>query len=209
LWSRRSRVRVPSLTFTVACLGATRARECHPLRAARITLRHVSYDLYMLTPEPGVEPMDQLERMEGEGPHAPDPEGEARARRLADALQAADARYEHEHEFEFEGTRGIELSAEDGLQITLMPDHASFNVPYWESLDPARITDDIERAAKLIAGETDWKLYDPQLEKFIDPASDAEEIRSAFDYGVDKVTQIVERQEAETRPFWKRLFGRG
>src|SRR5688500_18657748 len=57
------------------------------------SLPWVSYDLYMLAPEPGVDPMDQLERMESTEAPARDPDDEPRMRRLADALGAADPRY--------------------------------------------------------------------------------------------------------------------
>jgi broad specificity phosphatase PhoE len=164
----------------------------------------VSYDLYMLTPEPGVDPMDQVERMEGTGPRAPDPEGEARARRLAEALRAADARYE-QSDVQAEGTTAIGLSAEDGMEITLWPDHASFNFPYWESLDAARLAADIEQAAKVIAGETGWELYDPQLEKFMDPVRDADEFAAAFGVGAGHVQRVASHPAA--RPWWRRLLG--
>lgn len=155
----------------------------------------MSHYLYMLTPEPGV---DQLERIEGEEPGSRDPEGEARARRLADALRAADSRY-GQSEFEFEGLTGIELTAEDGVQITLWPNHASFNFPYWDSLDAARLAADIDRASKIIAADAGWKLYDPQLEKFMDPERDADEFAKAFGVGVSHVQRIASEQAGRTR----------
>jgi acyl carrier protein len=172
----------------------------------------VSYDLYMLAPEPGVDPMDQLERMEGEEPASSDPEGEARARRLADALVAADPRYELS-ELEFEGRPGIELTAEDGIQVTLWSDHASINFPSWDSLDAARLVADIERASKIITADTAWELYDPQLEKFIDPVGDADELAKAFGVGVSHVQRITSEQaddpsSGERPSLWRRLFGR-
>jgi hypothetical protein len=100
--------------------------------------------------------------------------------------------------------------AEDGIQITLRSDHASFNFPYWDSLDAGKITDDIGRAAQIVAAETGWRLYDPQLEEFIDSVSDAEKIQSAFDYGRKQLAEIIEQENApppERKSFWKRLFG--
>jgi hypothetical protein len=172
----------------------------------------VSYDLYMLTPEPGVDPMDTLERMEEAEPGQRDADGEQRARRLADALRAADERYE-QSEFEFEGTTGIELSAEDGIQITIWADHASFNFPYWDSLDAGRLLADIDKASKTIAAETGWELYDPQLEKFLDPVRDADEFAKAFGVGVGQVQRIASQPEAQPsggeRPSrWRRMLGR-
>jgi hypothetical protein len=169
----------------------------------------MSYDLYMLAPEPGADPMDQLERMESDEPRQRDPAGEARARRLAEAIRSADGRYE-QSEFELEGTTGIELSAEDGIQLSLWPDHASFNVPYWDSLDARQLAADIDRVAKVIAAETGWELYDPQLEKFLDPVRDADEFADAFGAGVGHVQRITSEQETGERPtWWRRVIGRG
>jgi hypothetical protein len=172
----------------------------------------VSYDLYMLAPEPGVDPMEQVERMESEEAGSRDPESEARARRLAEALRAADPRYE-QSEFEFEGGTGIQLTAEDGIQITLWPDYASVNFPYWDSLDAARLAADIDKASKIIAADTGWELYDPQLEKFMDPVGDADEFATAFGVGVGQVQSITSEQvdeapSGERPPLWRRLFRR-
>jgi hypothetical protein len=168
----------------------------------------VSYDLYMLTPEPGVDPVDTLERLEesGRGPH--DPKGEQRARRLAGAIRAADPRYELS-EFEFEGATGVELSAENGLQITIMADHASVTFPYWDSLDTGRFAADIDKAAEIIAAETGWQLYDPQLEKLLDPVRDADELARAFAVGVGHVQRLGEEdaRPSERAPWWRRVLG--
>jgi hypothetical protein len=167
--------------------------------------------MYMLTPKDGVDPMDRLEELES-ATSGSDPEGDARVRRVADALKAA-ARYD-ENEIEFEGRRAIELMADDGIQITLWADHADFNFPYWDSLDAQRITDDIDDAARIIGADTGWRLYDPQLEKWIDPASDAGEVQGMFDYGRERLTEIIERDHnaaaaapPERKTFFKRLFG--
>jgi hypothetical protein len=151
----------------------------------------VSYDLYMLAPDAGGDPMGQITQMEGGAPRAPDPGGEAQARRVAEALRAADQRYE-QSEFEFEGATAVGLIADGGLEITLWPDHASFNVPYWESLDADRITRDIATAASVIAGITKWRLYDPQLERFVDPQSDTVDMRSVFDYGRERLSEMID-----------------
>jgi hypothetical protein len=168
--------------------------------------------MYMLTPDDGVDPMDQLERMES-GPPRDSEEGAARMRRVASALRAAEPRFEAS-EIEWEGRKAVELTAEDGVQITLWPDHADFNFPYWDSLDARRITDDVEKAAGIIAADTGWRLYDPQLEKWIDPASDAGEVHGMFDHGRGKLSEIVERDRTaaaaapgERKSFLKRLFG--
>jgi hypothetical protein len=55
-------------------------------------------------------------------------------------------------------------------------------------------------------------LYDPQLERWVDPVADAGEIHRMFDYGRERLTEIVEREHAGADPparksFVKRLFG--
>jgi hypothetical protein len=171
----------------------------------------VSYDLYMLRPQPGEDPMDTLERLGAEEePKAPDPAIAERNRRIADALVALNPAYT-ESEID---QRDLELVDERGLQITLSDDEASITFPYWDSLDPAQLVQEIEKAATAIAKETGWQLYDPQLEKFLDPARDADEFARAFGVGVGHVQRIAAEHEAESsgrkRPsLWRRLFGRG
>jgi hypothetical protein len=61
---------------------------------------------------------------------------------------------------------------------------------------------------------TGWKLYDPQLEKFIDLARDANEFAEAFGAGVGHVQRIAaEHSSADSangeRPFiLRRILGR-
>jgi hypothetical protein len=174
------------------------------------SLPSVSYDLYMLKPQPGEDPMDTLERLEEQGePASADPAAAERNRRIADALLALNPAY-GESAIEL---RDIELTAEGGLQLTLSDDQASMNIPYWDSLDPAHLAREIDAAAKAIAAETDWQLYDPQLEKFLDPARDADEFVAAFGVGVGHVQRIAAEHEAEPPSgecpsVWRRLFGR-
>jgi hypothetical protein len=60
-------------------------------------------------------------------------------------------------------------------------------------------------ASRVIGEATGWRLYDPQLEKFMDPVADADE----FGVGVRQVHRIAAEDAAGERPsFWQRLFGR-
>ena len=172
----------------------------------------MSYDLYMLRPQPGEDPMETVERLEErEEAAAPDPVIAERNRRIADALIATNSNYtESEIQFgviaEQNGIsveearakhRYIELFDEDGLQITLSDEQASINFPYGEWLDPKRLAEEIAKASNVIREETGWQLYDPQLEKFIDAARDADEFAQAFGVGVGHVQQIASQQERE------------
>jgi len=100
------------------------------------------------------------------------------------------------------------------MEIELFDHHASITFPYWESLDADRMAIAIDEAAKVISQQTGWKLYNPQLEKFIDPGADAAEARRAFDFGRDHLRRIVGEQAVPVaasarRSWWKRLFDRG
>ena len=156
--------------------------------------------------------METVERLEeGEEAAAPDPVIAERNRRIAEALIATNSSYtESEVKFDVIAEqsdisveearakhRYIELFDEDGLQITLSDEQASINFPYRESLDPRRLAEEIAKASKVIREETGWQLYDPQLEKFIDPVRDADEFARAFGVGVRLVQQVASEQERE------------
>jgi hypothetical protein len=184
----------------------------------------LSYDLYMLDPEPGIEPYEQLERLDAEEQSAsPDPAIQSRNRRIVESLRDADARYEESH-FSYdvlaeqEGIsvdeararfRSIQLTAEGGLEINLYDHHADITFPYWESLDAEALTRDIASASSVISRETGWKLYDPQLERVIDPATDGAEMRRMFDVGRERLQTIIAEEERKSNePLWKRFFRR-
>lgn len=154
----------------------------------------VSYDLYLLKREPGEATMDTLARLEQreQAPSA-DPAVAERNRRIADRLIAMNSDYT---ESQAGDDTFIELFDEDGLQITLSGEHAAFNFPYWEPLDPRRLAEEMARASKVIGDETGWELYDPQPEKFVDPLRDADEFARAFGVGVSHVQRLVAGQEA-------------
>ena len=171
----------------------------------------MSYDLYMLGPVPGEEPMDTVERLE-ERPPRPPPIAPRRSATAASPTRCSRctrrtwSRHEEPH--------STELRDAEGIDVTLSDDHAWINFPYWESLDAARLTQAIERAAQVIATETGWELYDPQLERLIDPARDATELREMFEVGVGHVQRIGAAGEPAPpvgrRPsLWKRLRGGG
>ena len=167
----------------------------------------MSYDLYMLAPVDGEDPMETLERR-GSYDAPLTPAAADRNRRIADALSASNAAYAP-----LEGTdasRSIAITDQDGLEISLYEDEAAFNFPYWDSLDLDYIATQIESASAIVAAETGWRLYDPQLEQFLDPVRDRDAFRAAFGVGADAVNQIAAAPEAdpERAPWWKRVIGR-
>jgi hypothetical protein len=165
----RSGSRAPPLlcTGTSTRLSATSTCASRRKQQSRqsLTLRSLSYDLYMFSPEPGEEPVDTLERLEErEEAAGPDAAIAERNRRIADALIGMNSNYT-ESEIKFDVIaeqagisleearakhRYIQLMDESGLQVTLSDDQASINIPYWDSLDPKHLGDEIAKASKLI-----------------------------------------------------------
>jgi hypothetical protein len=167
----------------------------------------MSYDLYLLEPVPGQDPMETLEARAGdESPLTP--AAAERNQRIADALTAANPAY---HPMESTSDQYIAVTDQAGIEVTLFEDEVAITFPYWDSLDTDYLLREIERAAALVTAETGWKLYDPQLETFFDPSRDAEAFQEAFGAGASAVNRINEEQQVtEARPpWWKRLFGGG
>src|SRR5215207_1714419 len=122
----------------------------------------------MLTPQQGEDPNDTLERLtEQEESASRDRAIAERNRRIADALVALNSAYteadiNYEVIAEQAGVtieearamhRYVELTDEDGLQITLFDHQASISFPYWDSLDPVHLAREIGKAANVIAEE--------------------------------------------------------
>jgi hypothetical protein len=105
-----------------------------------------------------------------------------RNRRIANALTAANPAY---HPMESTSDEYIAITDQDGIEVTLSEREVAINFPYWDSLDLDYLMHEIERAAKIVTAETGWRLYDPQLETFFDPARDAAAFREAFGAGTD------------------------
>ena len=75
------------------------------------------------------------------------------------------------------------------------------------------LAEQVAKAANVIGTDTGWQLYDPQLERFIDPARDADQFAEAFSLGVGHVTRIASEHPADTasdrrQSLWRRLLGR-
>lgn len=182
------------------------------------SVRCVSYDLHLFEPQLDRPLMDQLEELdEAQRQKQPDEVVDARKRRLADALKSAHPRYEEEqlnyaalaeHQGISEAearqlNRDINLFDGEGLEIGLGDQQAYLTFPYWESLDLDEIIARIEEAVSVIRLECPtWILYDPQLDRAIDPIESQDAIRLAFGHGSEQL------QKALSRPLWKRLLGR-
>lgn len=170
----------------------------------------MSYDLYLLAPVAGEDPMETADRLE-EADAAADPGARELIARLVEAIGADGTAYER---FPLDDG-SVQLMEEGGLDVTVHGNRVFVTFPYWDSLDEERLTREIERVARVVGAETGWRLYDPQVEGFVDPSEDddAGAIRDAFDGGRQTLRELVaedDAAQAAPRPSrLKRLFGRG
>jgi hypothetical protein len=166
----------------------------------------MSYDLFMFAPQEGEDPDDTLGRLsELEEEGAPEPEIIARNRRLMAALMALNPAFE-----KWESDDGSQFQLVDeqvSLEVELFHHQAAISFPYAEDVDAATVTKHIDAAAKVIAADTGWRLYDPQLEKFVDMETDRADITGGFDTTRDRFDQVLAEEHAPRKPFWRRLFG--
>jgi hypothetical protein len=157
-------------------------------------MQGVSYDLYLFAPEPGVEPLAFLER---ETP--PDPAETVRMHRLAETVLATHPAFEQGL------TRAdfIQIMADDGPEVGLQPASATITFPYWDSLDAEQLARDVDAVVAAIQAETGWKLYDPQLDRYIETLSGTPEFQARFDEGravVREATMSAPEPEPEPQP---------
>jgi hypothetical protein len=178
----------------------------------------MSYDLHLVRPRPGqaIEEIAMADDEDGPPAGPPDPAKEAVKRHTADTLLAADpslrpfvfdyaeiarirgisleqARRDHRH---------IELNDDRaGIQIMLCDDSAYVTVPYWH--DGAKANDVFRRileCVRIIARETGFVAYDPQIGEVIDPDIKIAKMVAAY---VPMVSQLRDMKREATRPWWK------
>jgi hypothetical protein len=141
----------------------------------------MSYDLYLLPERAGEDPLEVLERLEGEDLPASEDDG-ACVRALVAALRAALPGLK-DNTGDVAGANEAHLLDPDGFEVSVYPTSASVSFPYWDSLDAAALVQDLERVAAVVEEHTGWRMYDPQQEAWIDPLRDADGFRDAFDHG--------------------------
>lgn len=149
----------------------------------------MSYDFVLLKPRDGEDPRVTAQEYSQEFPSTPlDAQKEALKRRVADALINHNPQLEV---FEFgydqiaklekislEEARGkyrhLELNGPEddgkGIQITLFDDEASVTVPFWHVGSKVEdIFREIWSYLKIIGREAGYVIYDPQIDRIIDP----------------------------------------
>ena len=148
--------------------------------------------MYMLVPQVGVDPMDHLEQLEIARP-APHPDGHARVRRLADALRAADARYD-ENRISDEGRdasracSAARTASRSPFGPTTPTSTSRTGILLTRRASPTTSRRPRTSSRWRRAGSSD----DPQLEKWVDPGADGGEVHRMFDFGREKLSEIIE-----------------
>jgi hypothetical protein len=168
----------------------------------------MSYDFRLFLPEPGVDPLVTAQDVREDeslavNPGAIVPAKEARKRSLAEALIQSDPdltifQFGFNQIAEFEGIsieeakqryRHFELNGRadgPGIQIMLFDDEASLTVPYWHKGQKATaVFAQIWGYLGVIQDVAGYKIYDPQLERIIDLATD-------LNVATDRYSKVVD-----------------
>jgi len=152
----------------------------------------------------------------------PDPQKEARKRRVADALIARNAQL-HVFQFDYDAVansqkisvedarlkfRHLELNGPEedcnGIQITLFDDEASVTVPFWHEGEKAADTfREIWSYLEIISREGGYLIYDPQIDRVLEPSAGLDDALSCYTGAMRQTHQTLPASGAERRPCWK------
>jgi hypothetical protein len=173
----------------------------------------MSYDLYVLSVEPGETAVEAFPRIteadEQDATTTWHHEQAARAERLAGSLQRLNLRLER---FAFDYAelakslkiseseararfQHIELNTREGdnpIQIVLHADHAFLNIPYWCKGPRAQETiNEALRYLAILEAEAGWTTYDPQLERSLNTSTDLEAVVTMYGVGSRHVEELA------------------
>lgn len=165
----------------------------------------MSYEVYALPLVAGEDPMQKLVLLgESSLDASLDPEKERRKARLLLALGAADPRLEPSERDHAALAELMDISQEEArardrtielaspqLEIGLEDDHVWIEIPFWPSLHNAGTVETLQRVLGVIATETGWSAYDPQLERVIGAEIDPEAFLARFGEGVEAVRELI------------------
>ena len=187
----------------------------------RATEKKMSYDLHLLRLSATADPLAEAQAIvskeeEDINPGPPIQEKEERKRRLAALLIQKNPSFEP---FQFGFTeiakkynwtdaearmrfRHIELNEPDGsngIQITLYDDKVDITVPYWHQPETAEsVFAEIWRYLEILVCNGNFAVYDPQLDRLLDLASDQPEVLCRYGGVVAKVPDIIRDAEKNT-----------
>ena len=183
----------------------------------------MSYDFRLVKRKRGEDPL-LTARADSDGlPTTPaDPQKELLKRKVADALIARNPQL-HVFQFDYDAVaksqkisveearlkfRHLELNGPEencnGIQITLFDDEASVTVPFWHEGDKAADTfREIWSYLEIISREADYVIYDPQIDRVLDPSAGFDEPLSCYAGAMQQIHQTLPASGGERRPWWK------
>lgn len=183
----------------------------------------MSYDYRLFKRCPGEDPHVTAQRdSEDFANTPPDPQKEALKRKVADALIAHNPKLKI-FQFDYDETarlrkisveearlkyRHLELNGpqegSNGIQITLFDDEASVTVPFWHQGGKAAETfREIWSYLEIISRESSYLVYDPQIDRVIDPAGGFDDALASYDGVVRHINQTFRAGRAERKPWWR------
>ncbi len=183
----------------------------------------MSYDFRLFKRHTGEDPHVTAQRDSEEFSAIPlDPQKEALKRRVADALIAHDPKLEVFQLGYEEIAKQEKISVEEarvryrylqlngsqeegaGIQVTLFDDEASVTVPFWHEGDKA--ADAFRKIwgyLHIIGRETGYLIYDPQIDRVIDPATGLEDALASYTGVIRSISKTFPTGRTERRPWWK------
>jgi len=183
----------------------------------------MSYDFRLFKRRADEDPHETAQRDSEELAATPlDPQKESLKRSVADALIAHNPKlevfqFDYDKIAEFEKIsveaarlkhRHLELNGPEeecnGIQITLFDDEASVTVPFWHEGDKAADTfHEIWSYLEIIGREAGYLIYDPQVDRVIDPSAGFEEALTCYVGTMRQIHAALPVDGSERRPWWK------
>ncbi|KAA0228967.1 MAG: hypothetical protein AKCLJLPJ_00040 [Fimbriimonadales bacterium] len=182
----------------------------------------MSYDFYLAVPREGEDADEMMERICAPSPEAsPDTKADARRRELAEALVMSSPKLElflpdpEEYAKQMsvsldEAKRqcnNVELNVPEddpsGIQIEIYEDGAMVTIPYWHDERASEFMQEVWGYLQVIERNTEYKTYDPQLDRWLDLSSDIEEVTSRYRNVVQKAQAQFANQAQPKKPWWK------
>jgi hypothetical protein len=183
----------------------------------------MSYDFRLFKRKAGEDPLVTVHRdSDGLPTMPPDPQKEALKRRTADALIAHNPGLEVS-QFNYEQiARSLKISVEearlqfrhlelngreedsDGIQIILFDDEASVTVPFWHDGDKAEDTfRDIWGYLEIISREAGYLIYDPQIDRVIEPSAGFDAALACYSGVMRQIQQALPKSSMQKKSRWK------
>ncbi len=152
----------------------------------------------------------------------PDPQKEALKRKVADALIEQNSKLQV-FQFDYEAVaKSQKISVEDarlkfrylelngpmenctGIQITLYDDEAAVTVAFWHQGDKAAsIFREIWNYLNIISREAGYLIYDPQLDRIVDPSAGFEDALACYAAAMREIHPTLPGDGGEKKPWWK------